>query len=320
MPLYDVADLSTVWIQAQVYEDDLAFLPTEQSHKSAHTSLKNLAVTATTRAYPEEIFTGNLAFIYPHVDQETRTVVVRFEIANPEHKLRPGSTANVKLKVAPKDVRVVAQSVAGVTNVVPQEMLAHGRVLAVPEQAVIDTGRETIVYRQSLPGVFEGVLVKLGPKMLGPEGVRYFPVLGGLELGETIVSTGSFLVDAETRLNPAAGSIYFGGSGGSKTAPAAPTVRPSTPADADAKIAAALAKLPPSDRALAASQKFCPVLSGSRLGAMGVPIKLDVNGQAVFVCCGACRKGALDKPQETLSKVEALRRGEPVPEGTGSKP
>ena len=52
-------------------------------------------MTATTRAFPNEPFHGKLAFIYPHVDQDTRTVTVRFELDNPGHKLRPGSTADV---------------------------------------------------------------------------------------------------------------------------------------------------------------------------------------------------------------------------------
>ena len=83
-PLYDVADLSTVWIQAQVYEDDLAFLPLEQrTRRRAATARARSTVTATTRAFPNEAFHGKLTFIYPHVDQDTRTVTVRFELDNP---------------------------------------------------------------------------------------------------------------------------------------------------------------------------------------------------------------------------------------------
>src|SRR4029453_18866742 len=92
MALYDVADLATVWIQAQVYEDDIALLPLAQEH--AHqTGDPKLTVVATTRAFPNEEFHGSLSFIYPHVDQASRTLTVRFEIDNPEHKLRPGRTA-----------------------------------------------------------------------------------------------------------------------------------------------------------------------------------------------------------------------------------
>jgi hypothetical protein len=189
-----------------------------------------------------------------------------------------------------------------------QERLERGEVLAVPEGSIIDTGRQKIVYRQVLPGEFEGVLVQLGPRMAGPNEVTYFPVLSGLEAGEVIVTSGSFLVDAETRLNPAAGSIYIGGSSGGGSTPSK-TVRPSTPEDTDAKIDLALNKLSPEDRKLAASQKFCPILTESRLGSMGVPIKVMVNDQPVFVCCNGCTKQAAKEAEATLKKVADLRAG-----------
>ncbi len=304
MPLYDVADLASVWIQAQVYEDDFRFLPAEQH---GDIGSERLSVMAITRAFPDEPFHGFLSFIYPHVDQETRTVTVRFEISNPGHRLRPGTTAEVLIDVPPSRVSVIARAVlerggdAG-------ERLEKGEVLAIPEGSVIDTGRQKIVYRQTLPGEFDGVLVQLGPRMLGPDGVTFYPVLSGLEPGERIVTSGSFLVDAETRLNPAAGSIYIGGSSGGGSTPSK-TVRPSTTEDTDQKLKLTLAKLSPEDRKLAASQKFCPVLSDSRLGSMGVPVKVMVNNQPVFVCCNACAKQAANEAAATLKKVADLRAG-----------
>ena len=306
-PLYDIADLSSVWIQAQVYEDDLSFLPVEQSHKSTTLAAAGPNVVATTRSFPDEPFEGKLAFVYPHVDQDTRTVTIRCEVANPGHKLRPGTTATVRLKVQPVHVASIVKSVAEDAD--RRELLKNGQVLAVPETAVIDTGSQTIVYRETLPGVYEGTSVVLGPKMVGPEEVTLYPVLRGINRGDRIVTAGSFLVDAETRLNPAAGSIYFGGSGGgSKSGSSVTAVRPSTPEDPDAKITAALAGFSPADRKLAEAQKFCPVLGDSQLGSMGVPIKLTVEGQTVFVCCDACKAGALGKPAETLAKVEKLKQ------------
>ena len=77
-PLYDVADLSTVWIQAQVYEDDFPFLPQAQSHKPLPAESRDgMIVTATTRAFPNEPFLGTLSFVYPHVDEATRSVTIR---------------------------------------------------------------------------------------------------------------------------------------------------------------------------------------------------------------------------------------------------
>jgi Cu(I)/Ag(I) efflux system membrane fusion protein len=180
-------------------------------------------------------------------------------------------------------------------------------VLAVPEASVIDTGALKLVYREESPGVFEGVRVELGPRMAGPGGAPYFPVLAGIDAGQSVVASGSFLVDAETRLNPAAGSIYFGGSGGGQKA--GTTVRPSTPEDADSKVDAGLSKLSAEDRRLAEAQGTCPVLDGSRLGSMGPPVKLALDGKPVFLCCSGCVEKATAEPAKTAAKAEKLRDG-----------
>src|SRR5262245_46106938 len=135
-PLYDLADLSSVWIQAQVYEDDVGLLQAAQDQPRGEGAAQT-AVSATTRAFPNEEFHGTLKFIYPHADQATRTLTVRFEIDNPEHKLRPGSTATVKLYIPPQ--RIESLSAVGMSNVAREE-LSQGRVLAVPAGSVIDTG------------------------------------------------------------------------------------------------------------------------------------------------------------------------------------
>jgi Cu(I)/Ag(I) efflux system membrane fusion protein len=304
-PLYDITDMASVWIQAQVYEDDLAFLPLSLPGQSQLQG-EPLTVTATARSFPNETFHGTLTFVYPHADQASRTVAVRFELQNPEGKLRPGTTATVTFHVPPKRLSALAARAAA--DPTRKEMLQQGRVLAVPEGAVIDTGSQKIVYRETTAGVYEGVLVELGPRMATPDGGTFFPVLRGLEQNERVVAAGSFLVDAETRLNPAAGSIYFGGSSGSKeSASNVTTVRPTTPQDPDAKINAALAKLAPADRALAEAQRYCAVLEDSRLGSMGPPVKLLIEGQPVFLCCPGCKAKALADPQKTLAKVRQLK-------------
>jgi hypothetical protein len=75
----------------------------------------------------------------------------------------------------------------------------------------------------------------------------------------------------------------------------------------EAKIKANLDKLSPDDRAIAESQKSCPI-GGERLGSMGTPVKLDVKGQPVFICCEGCKNGALKDPEKTLQKVEELKK------------
>lgn len=302
--LYDVADLSSVWIQAPIYEDDLAFLPLAHQPKGETVAFQGPEVTATTRMFPNESFHGRLTFIYPHADLETRTVTVRFEVENPDHKLRPGGTATVILKIAPQDVASLTESI---TDLGQRQKLSVGLLLAVPEASVIDTGNQTIVYRETLPGVFEGVEVKLGPKMVDAQGIVFYPVLSGLREKEKIVTSGSFLVDAETRLNPAVGSIYFGGGEGGKNAVGTTTIRATTPEDPDAKINAALDQLSPEERAIAEAQKFCPVLAGSRLGSMGVPVKVMLLGKPVFLCCSGCESEAVENPEKTLRRAEELK-------------
>jgi multidrug efflux pump subunit AcrA (membrane-fusion protein) len=266
--LYDVADLSTVWIEAQVYEDEIGFL------KEGET------VTATARAFPNQEFAGKLSFIHPHLDTSTRTLRVRFDMDNPQHALRPGMYATVRLEVP-------------VSN--------EGQLLSVPERAVIDTGNRQFVYREAESDVFEGVQVKLGPRC-----GDFYPVLSGLQAGDRVVTTGSFLIDAETRLTAGAASTYFGASGGARSEQHEPA-RPSMRREEDATIQNSLAKLKPEDRRLVEAQRFCPIQRDTRLGEMGVPIVVEIKGRKVFLCCKVCKKEALEHPEQTLAQVEKLK-------------
>jgi Cu(I)/Ag(I) efflux system membrane fusion protein len=326
-PLYDVADLSTVWVQAQVYEADQALLR------------EGMPVRATTLSLPGREFTGTLDFVYPHLDEASRTLAVRFHIPNPGHLLKPGMYATVKVAVQPHRVgplaRAAAEDCAALSAAAAparalggapdgasllylagrQAPLLQGAVLAVPDSAVIDTGSLKVVYREASPGVFEGVAVELGPRMTAPgEATAYYPVVRGLGDGDRVVTNGSFLIDAETRLNPAAGSVYYGGSGGKSSQAVA--VRPSTPESEDAqdrKARAQLAKLGAADRKLAEAQKFCPVLRKNRLGAMGAPFKITLDGETVFLCCASCEDKARADPKKTLATVEELKKGKATP-------
>jgi Cu(I)/Ag(I) efflux system membrane fusion protein len=267
-PMFEIADLRHVWVQAQVYEDQFAVVKVGQS------------VEASVEAYPGEVFSGTVGFIDPAFDPTTRTVNVRYDLENPDLRLRPGMFARVTLKTPVADtpafrararartaaartaegkVRLLGrgpaeQEVCPVTNArlgsmgepipvmvqgvkvwiccagcearlrgQPERYLARlapaatpeEGVLTVPESAVIDTGAHKVVYVESEPGVFEGRAVVLGPR----SGDRY-PVLDGLAPGERVAAAGAFLIDAETRLNPAAGAAYFGGSTPPRTASA----------------------------------------------------------------------------------------------------
>jgi hypothetical protein len=145
--------------------------------------------------------------------------------------------------------------------------------------------------------------------MADPEGNAFYPVLDGLKDGEEVVTAGAFLIDAETRLNPAAGSIYYGGSSG-KGSSATVAVRPSTPEEEDAraqKAKTALAKLGAQDRKLAQAQKYCPIQQVTLLGEMGKPYKITLDGQPVFLCCSSCEEKARADPKGTLATVKRLK-------------
>ena len=155
-----------------------------------------------------------------------------------------------------------------------QAVRGPSQFLAVPEQAVIDSGTKKVVYVEREPGIFEGVEVELGPRS-----GDYYAVVKGLMPGDRIAAAGGFLIDAETRLNPAAASTYFGSSGGSQPAgrpsvPVVPKTHPSIappagqpPAPAS-RVAAAgpaeeamknLGALSEEDRNLARAQRRCPI-------------------------------------------------------------
>lgn len=331
-PLYDIADIKTVWVQAQLYEDDLAFLPKGTHDPTSGLAEKKLRAQATARAFPGRVFEGTLSFVFPHLDPDSRTLAVRFVLDNKDHELRPGLTTSVRIHL---DATSISELPIG-----RQLKMQDGKVLAVPERCVIDTGDRKIVYRETVPTQYEGVEVTLGPRMNGPGGEVFYPVLddlpderarvrtnvaliaGGLPMmledaadnraknmlkpDDLLVTNGSFLIDAETRLNPALGSIYIGGSG-SKSAE--PPVRPSTPGDDIAKFEKAIKSLTQADQPLARAQKFCAYQQpNSLLGTMGPIQKIEINGTPVFLCCPACINPAKAEPDQTLARALELRK------------
>lgn len=161
--LYQIADLSSVWVMAEVAEQDIGLV------KAGSVAQVNIA------AYPDKHFAGKVDFIYPTLDTATRTVQVRVELANPNGLLKPAMFANVELAVS-----------------------HGGKVLAVPVSAVIDSGTRKIVLVQLAEGHFEPRTVKLGGRS-----ENYVEVLEGIAEGEQVVTSANFLIDAESNLKAA---------------------------------------------------------------------------------------------------------------------
>jgi len=165
--LYQVADLSSVWVMADIYEQDIA------SVRAGAMAIVSLS------AYPGKVFEGKVAYIYPTLKPETRTVPVRIEMANPGQLLKPAMFAQVELSVGVK-----------------------GKVLTVPISAVIDSGTRRIVLVQRAEGRFEPREVKLGSRT-----DNYVEVIEGVKDGEQVVVAANFLIDAESNLKAAIGGF-----------------------------------------------------------------------------------------------------------------
>lgn len=164
--LYTVADLSTLWVYAQVFQSDIGRIRTGQ------------AATITVDSYPGRLFRGRVSFIWPQVDEATRTVRVRLEIPNPEMKLSLGMFVNVQLDVP------------------------LGRQLVIPASGVFQSGLRQIAFIDHGDGYFEPREVETGARS-GDDLI----VLRGLKAGERVVTSANFLMDSESQLQAALGSF-----------------------------------------------------------------------------------------------------------------
>ena len=162
MDLYSISDLSTIWVNADVYEYEVPFV------KVGQTAEMELSY------YAGKTYTGKITYIYPTVDPVSRTIKVRIEFPNPNFDLKPQMFADVQLKIN------------------------YGKQIAVPQEAVMDSGEKQYVFVVHGGGVFEPRVIQMGAKLEGN-----VVVLSGLSAGETIVISGNFLIDSESRLKSA---------------------------------------------------------------------------------------------------------------------
>jgi Cu(I)/Ag(I) efflux system membrane fusion protein len=162
-PLFRIADLSRVWLIADVFEQDL--------------SLVRIGTKATLSfgAYVDKTYPGEVTFIYPTLNAETRTARVRIELANPQGQLKPGMYGTVQVDAGPKR-----------------------EVVTVPDSAVIDSGTRQVVLVALGEGRFEPRDVKLGTR-----GEGFIEVLSGVKDGESVVTRANFLIDSESNLKAA---------------------------------------------------------------------------------------------------------------------
>lgn len=172
-----------------------------------------------------------------------------------------------------------------------QTLDSVGECLALPESAVIDTGSLQVVYVESMPGMFDGVAVKLGPRV-----GDLFPIREGLKQGQRVATSGAFLIDAETRLNPSLAVGYFGAAGN----------RVATSSPASPRRRAKKNKLSAADMKLVEQQKICPV-TGADLNSMGGPVPVDLTGRRVFICCAGCETALRKDPEKHFKKLAEIK-------------
>ncbi len=164
--LYRIADLSEVWVEGDVFEQDLQFIRLDaQSHIEV-------------AAYPGDHLMGRVSFVYPTVDVDSRTNRVRVALRNPDLRLKPGMFATMFFEAQ-----------------LPES-------LAIPLEAVLVTGERNLVFIRDEDGMLQPREV-----VLGPQADDYVQILSGLDLGERIVGSANFLVDAESRLSSTGGSM-----------------------------------------------------------------------------------------------------------------
>ncbi len=183
--LYTIADLSRVWVYADVYERELPKVKLSQKAEVISDALAG------------KVFRGDVAYIYPNVNEQTRTVRVRLEFLNPERLLKPGMYVKTTL-----------------LDESPEKMLA------VPTEAVLNSGVRHIVIVDKGGGHFEPREIRIGAESSG-----FYPVLSGLAQGQRVVTSAQFLIDSESNLHealnamalkPQAGADGDQGDGGSR--------------------------------------------------------------------------------------------------------
>ncbi|TPQ24218.1 efflux RND transporter periplasmic adaptor subunit [Methylomonas koyamae] len=166
--LFQIADLSRVWLMVDVFEPDLEWVKLGQE------------VSVNIKAYPDKSFHGKVSFIFPTLNTDTRTVKVRVDMDNAQGFLKPGLYGSVELLTTQQ----------------------RHRELSVPDSAILDSGTRQVALVQVDDGRFEPRTVKIGHQANG-----FSEVLEGLQEGDNVVTRANFLIDAESNLKSALDSM-----------------------------------------------------------------------------------------------------------------
>lgn len=341
-PIYELADLSNVWLMLDLFPEDAVAIRYGQR------------VEATVQSLPGRTFTGRVAFIDPMVDPTKRTVGVRVVVPNEQRLLRIGDFAKATIDaplatsdesaavydpelagkwISPRHpqvienepgkcrlcgVELVPATALGFTN----EPAVASESLVVPRSAVLVAGDDAVLYVETDPGRFEIRNVTLGARSGDKQAI-----LDGLSEGEQVAVSGAFLIDSQMQLSgnpslidptkaitaqefdldeesmpPIGVPMLVAEAAGAVPMPAMTVIGPIVDVGSPNR----------DDAALIAQQGVCPV-TGASLGSMGPPIKVVVEGRPVFLCCEGCRKRLLADPDKYLSKLDDVGSWEAKP-------
>lgn len=173
----------TMWVYGEVYEYELSWVKI------------GLKVKVTTSSFAGEEFSGIISSINPVLDPKTRSVRFRAQVNNPNLRLQPEMYVDV----------IIISMYEGTEG--------ENEVLAIPKEAVLDTGMRKIVWVDKGNGEYEGREVRIGPEAtatINGKKAKYYPVLRGLSEGEQVVTKANFLIDSQSQISGVAASVYGG--------------------------------------------------------------------------------------------------------------
>jgi YHS domain-containing protein/multidrug efflux pump subunit AcrA (membrane-fusion protein) len=313
--LYTIANLTNLWMMAEVYEYEMALVKLDQK------------VEITSPTYPGQVFLGKVSFIEPFLTETTRSVKVRVDVPNPELKLKPGMYVNATMYIplggdevsstyyCPMHPEVTKAEPGICEKCGGMELIKkEPGTLTISRSAVLDTGLRKIVYVEIEENLFMAKEIKTGFEAEG-----YVQVLEGLKEGEIVVSAGSFLIDAESKLGPGVAAQYYGATGGpsaeeKKPAAVPPPKEPKPIRKIPKMEKEAIEEAPPKAEELPLPAEKAPSLGAKPIDPIcGMTVEepdaisLKYNDAIFYFCSKECRAHFESKPEFFSSRVWAFK-------------
>lgn len=290
--LYTIADLTHLWLLVDLYESDLPWVKPFQQ------------VRVTTRSLPGDVFTGEIVFVDPRVDPQTRTVQVRIHVENPAMRIKPDMWVTAEIDAGlsrdgqgatpvpggdyacpmhpwetadtPGDCPICEMKLVAVEQL-PQYTppTDPAAILAVPRGAVMQTGERALVYVETAPARYYGLEVTIGPLAHDESGGEFYPILSGLKGGERVVTRGNFAIDSQMQL--AGKPSLFSARGLNGDQHGMHTKHADT------------------------QQVTCPIMGGD----IDPEVFTDYRGVRIYFCCPSCIEKFNADPKEHIAKLPA---------------